>query len=245
MLFRSANTQYTQNASNGNNWLTTIDSSLSATTDIMNRVRDLVVRGANDGSMSATAKEAIATELEGLRSDLLKQANTSYLGRSVYAGNSDAGAAFSTDTATGVITFNGSPGSTVERRIGSDSTIRVDADGSAVYGTGTDSVFSLIDTIVGDLRTGVNVGVQLGAIDTRMKAITNAHTDIGARQAQILTTQETLLSTSGALETQRSSIEDVEINKIILDLKQAQVNYESALAVTAKVLQPTLMDFLN
>ena len=89
-----ATDQYSRNADNGNGWLTTVDSALGATTDILRRVRDLTVQGANDGSMSVAAKEAIAIEIEGLRDDLLRQANTAYLGRNVFAGNSDAGAAF-------------------------------------------------------------------------------------------------------------------------------------------------------
>ncbi len=78
--------QYSRNAENGNSWLTTADSALANTTDILNQVRDLTVQGANDGSLSTTAKEAIAVRLDGLKQDLLSQANASYLGRNVFAG---------------------------------------------------------------------------------------------------------------------------------------------------------------
>lgn len=237
-----ATSQYTRNANNGNNWLTTIDSSLASTTTIMNRVRDLTVQGANDGSMSASAKEAIAVELEGLRSDLLKEANTKYLGRNVYAGNSDAAGAF-IDVA-GVLTYTGT-GSAVARQVAANSSVRVDSNGAEVFGTGATSVFTLVDNLVSDLRSGVNVGSRLAEIDTRMKAITDQQTDVGARQSQIEKAQESLVSSATTLENQRSSIEDVDLAKVILELKQAQVNYQASLQITAGVLQPTLMDFLN
>lgn len=232
--------QYIRNADNGNSWLTTIDSALTGTSAIMNRVRDLTVQGANDGSMSPAAKEAIAVELEGLKEELLGQANTSYLGRSVFAGNSDAG--FSFDDAYG---FTGQLGSTVERRVADGSTVRVDADGSAVFGEGTASVFALVDNIVADLRTGVNVGVRLNELDTRMKTIVGQHSQVGAQQTQIERAKEALMDQKGALEAIRSGIEDVDLGQIILDLKTQEVAYQSALAVTARVLQPTLMDFLR
>jgi flagellar hook-associated protein 3 FlgL len=237
-----ATSQYTRNANNGNNWLTTIDSSLASTTTIMNRVRDLTVQGANDGSMSASAKEAIAVELEGLRSDLLKEANTQYLGRSVFAGNSDAAGAF-IDVA-GVLTYTGT-GSAVDRQVAGNSTVRVDSNGAEVFGTGAASVFTLVDNLVNDLRSGVNVGSRLAEIDTRMKSITDQQTNVGARQSQIQKAQESLVSSATTLENQRSSIEDVDLAKVILELKQAQVNYQASLQITAGVLQPTLMDFLN
>src|SRR5690606_6089117 len=120
--------------------------------------RDLTVRGANDGSLDATAKEAIAVELEGIRDELLAQANTKLLGRSVFAGTSDA-PAFGADYA-----HSGAPGAEVTRRLSEDVSVRVDADGAAVFGTGADSAFALIDDIITGLRTDVNVGPRLDDI---------------------------------------------------------------------------------
>jgi flagellar hook-associated protein 3 FlgL len=240
-----ATDQYSRNADNGNGWLTTVDSALGATTDILRRVRDLTVQGANDGSMSVTAREALAIEIEGLRDDLLRQANTAYLGRNVFAGNSDAGAAFVASTVTPPVEFTGLPGSTVERRIGADTTVRVDADGAAIFGAGSTSAFALLDNIVSDLRNGVNVGVRLGEIDDRMGVVVGERADAGVRQAQILQAEETLMKESGSLEARRSGIEDLDLAKVVLDMKVQEVAYQSALAVTARVLQPTLLDFLR
>jgi flagellar hook-associated protein 3 FlgL len=237
---QAATAQYQRNVDNGDAWLTTADSTLTSVESIMRRVRDLTVTGANDGSLSGEAKEAIATELDGLKKSLLSLANTTYLGRTVFAGNSDAGVAFQPD-----YSFTGAAGSTVERRIGPDTTVRVDADGAAVFGTGSGSVFALIDGISNDLRTGVNVGPRLGGIDDRMKAIVGEHAEIGGRQTRLDKAKDTLAVGANALEAQRSSLEDVDLSKVLLDLKTQDVNYQTAIAVTARVLQPTLMDFLR
>lgn len=237
---QAATAQYQRNVDNGDAWLTTADSTLTSVESIMRRVRDLTVTGANDGSLSGEAKEAIATELDGLKKSLLSLANTTYLGRTVFAGNSDAGVAFQPD-----YSFTGAAGSTVERRIGPDTTVRVDADGAAVFGTGSGSVFALIDGISNDLRTGVNVGPRLGGIDDRMKAIVGEHAEIGGRQTRLDKAKDTLAVGANSLEAQRSSLEDVDLSKVLLDLKTQDVNYQTAIAVTARVLQPTLMDFLR
>lgn len=235
-----ANEQYGRNISDGNAWLTTVDSALSNSSALMLKIRDLTVKGANDGALSPAAKEAIAVELESLQSELLSQANTTYLGRSVFAGNSDAGVAFRPDYG-----YTGAAGSTVDRRVSSGATVRVDADGAAVFGTGAQSVFALVDTIVGDLRSGANIGGHIVAIDQRKDALLGEHATIGARHAEIKRAGEVNLEQSVALETQRSEVEDIDLAKIILDLQVQQVSYQTALAVTAKVLQPTLMDFLR
>lgn len=236
---QSQTAQFGRNVDDGIGWLATVDSSLGASTDILRKVRDLSVNGANDGALSPTAKEAIAVALEGLRTDLLGRANTTYLGRTVFAGNSDAGVAFRAD-----LSFTGS-GSAVLRQVDSNASVQVDADGVAAFGSGASSVFALIDTIVADLRSGVNVGPHLAAIDTRMTAMLNTQTAAGARENQITAAKDALVTKTGNLEAQRAGIEDVDVGEIVIKLKQQEVTYQAALAVTARTLQPTLMDFLR
>ena len=237
---QAATAQYQRNVDNGDGWLTTADSTLTNVETLMRRFRDLTVQGANDGSLSPEAKESIATELDGIKKSLLSLANTTYLGRTVFAGNSDAGVAFQPD-----YSFTGSAASTVERRLGPDTTVRVDADGAAAFGTGASSVFALIDDTVSDLRSGANVGPRLAQIDDRMKAIVGEHAEIGGRQTRIDKAKDALAVGANSLEAQRSSLEDVDLSKVLLDLKTQDVNYQTAIAVTARVLQPTLMDFLR
>jgi flagellar hook-associated protein 3 FlgL len=249
---QAATAQYSRNIDDGTAWLNTIDSTMSTVSSIMGRVRDLTVQGANDGVMSTTSKAAIATELQSLKSELLKQSNTSYLGRSVFAGNTDAGVAFNAD-----YTFNGSATSTVQRRIDANTTAQVDANGAAVFGTNpganplTDpgttprSVFTLIDNIVSDLQGGVNIGARLTEIDQRKQAISAQQAIIGTTEAQMDRAKQTNASQTVSLEAQRSSVEDLDVAKVVLDLQTQQTAYQTSLGVTAKVLQPTLMDFLH
>ncbi|WP_354002939.1 flagellar hook-associated protein 3 [Microbacterium elymi] len=220
--------------------MTTADSAISSSTALLGRARDLTVQGANDGALDATAKEAIATELEGIRAELLAQANTTLLGRTVFAGTSDAGVAF--DPAYG---FTGTPGAEVQRRISDGVTVRVDADGAAVFGTGADSVFALLDSVVADLRSGTNVGHHLTAIDERRTAMLSAQGAVGARQSQIERAKEAAVDDAVSLEARRAAVEDVDSVEVLVRLQSQELVYRSALAVTGRVLEPSLMDFLR
>jgi flagellar hook-associated protein 3 FlgL len=244
---QSSVVQYGRNMNDGNAWLTTVDTALTKTTDIMHRVRDLTVQGSNDGALSATQKEAIAVELESLRAELMTTANTKYLGRTVFAGNSDAGVAFTdSDAVPPALPYTSTgAGSAVERRIGTDTSIRVDADGAAVFGEGDDSIFALVDSIITDLRAGVNVGTRLTQIDDRVTTILGQQGAVGARQAQVLKAQGANVSESVSLEAQRADIEDVDLGQAIIELKAQELNYQAALSVTARSLQSSLMDFLR
>lgn len=233
--------QYSNNISDGNGWLNTADEALGQATNVLNRIRDLTLQ-ASTGSINEAAKEVIAAELEGLNKDLLARANTKYLGRNIFAGNSDSAGAFSNGTPP---VYNGTSGSTVERRVATGQTVRVDADGGAIFGDGAGSVFALVSDVVADIRSGANPASRLAAIDERVKTVINGRAEVGTRQAQLLKAEDAVDGLRATLEAQRSNIEDADIGRVVLDLKLQETNYQVALAVTAKVLQPTLMDFLR
>jgi flagellar hook-associated protein 3 FlgL len=232
--------QYSNNISDGNGWLNTADATLGQATNILTRIRDLTLQASN-GSLNEGAKEAIAAELEGLNKDLLARANTQYLGRNIFAGNSDTPGAFTNGTPP---VYNKASGA-VERRVDAGQTVRVDADGGEIFGDGAASVFALVSNVVADIRAGANPASRMATIDERIKTVINGRAEIGTRQAQLLHAQDAVDGVKVTLEAQRSDIEDADIGRVVLDLKLQETNYQVALAVTAKVLQPTLMDFLR
>ena len=234
-----AGEQFARNINDGAGWLTTIDGALKSSTDLLQRARNLVVQGSNSGALSGPAREAIALELDSLREELLRQANTEYLGQLVFAGNSTASVAFDA-----TLTHTGVAGSTVERRVGTASTIQVDADGAKIFGEGADSVFALLADTAQDLRTGTNVGPRLTALDDRIKTVLGEHALVGSRYTQLERVRSVTMDQSLSLQSQLAGIEDVDLGRVIIDLKSQEIAYQTALAVTSRALQPTLMSFL-
>lgn len=233
--------QYARNLSDGLAWVTTVDTALGASTTLLNRARDLTSQGANSGALSPTAREAIAQELETISAELLAQANTTVLGRSVFAGTTDAPAAFE----QGTFAFNGSPGDGVTRRISDNETVRVDFDGAQVFGVGANSAFALLTDIAADLRAGDNVGGRLADIDARLKDVVSARGTTGARQGQIERAAAQNLSVSVDLEARRAEVENVDSLEVLVRLESAELVFQSALQVTAKSLQTNLLEFLR
>ncbi|UXZ59389.1 flagellin N-terminal helical domain-containing protein [Curtobacterium sp. Arg-1] len=236
---QAAAAQYSRNADDAAAWLATTDSALSSVYGVLNNVRDLTVQAANSGTMSETNRDAFVTQFRSLKADLEARANTTYGTRSVFAGSATAAAAH--DPATGWA----ASGTDVSRRIGDGTTVRVDTTGTAVFGSGDDSVFAVIDSIVSDLQNGVNVNARINDVDGALGTVRGAQADVGVRHAAALAAQDSLKSATVSLESRRAGIEDVDLAKAVLDLQVQQTNYQAALAVTAKVLQPTLMDYLR
>lgn len=238
----AANAQYGRNIDDGNTWLTAADSALEQATNIMHRVKDLTVLAGN-GSLNQSGKNAIAIELEALNKDLVSIANTKHLGRNIFAGNSDESEAFSGAMPP---SFTGAGASPVERRFSATQTVRVDADGEKIFGSGASSVFDAINSISVALKAGTApTSTQLGNVELRFNSIVDGRAEVGTRQAQLERAGIVNTELEATLDAQRTGIEKADLGSVIMDLKLQETNYQVALAATARVLQPTLMDFLR
>jgi flagellar hook-associated protein 3 FlgL len=106
-------------------------------------------------------------------------------------------------------------------------------------------VFAELDQVVADLRSNVNVGTHLTALAGWKEAALAGQAASGARQSTLITAASAQASKDVELEAQRSSLEDVDLADVVLRLTTQETVYQAALAVTARALQPTLMDFLS
>lgn len=236
---QTRNSQYERNVQDAKSWLNTIDSALQTASTNLRRARDLVVQGGND-SLPQVAKDALATEIRELRDGLMQTANTTFLGRTVFAGTSAAGVAYDA-----TYTWTGNDAGHVDRAVGDAAEVRVDSNGKAVFGEGASSLFALLDTVAATLDSGGNPTSYLRQIDGFSEGIRAELASVGSRQrtAENATTR---LSDAGLnLETQVSGIEDIDLAQVILQLQSQQVAYEASLGAAAKALTPSLMEFLR
>ncbi len=233
--------QYGRNIDSGNTWMTMANGALDSSVTLLQRVQFLSIQGAN-GSLSQEGKNAIAAELDSLREELLVHANTKVLGRNIFAGNSGANNAFENGAPP---TFTGADGSVVTRRISAESTLRVDADGAAIFGTGASSVFGLISKLSAEVLAGSPASATIDEVNAALNNVIDKRSELGARHAVLLRAKETNITSQLDLETDRANIEDLDLGQAILELKTQELAYQASLSVTSKVLQTTLMDFLR
>ncbi len=123
--------------------------------------------------------------------------------------------------------------------------MRADSDGVAAFGQGATSVFAVLDSIAGDLRAGVPVTGRLADIDASMQTMLGELAGVGTRYGQMVKAQASTQDTLAGLKAQLTGVEDIDFAAVIVQIKTQEVAYQAALGATARVLQPTLMDFLR
>ena len=233
--------QYGRNANDGNGWLSQIDAALGSANEQVLRARDLALAGANQGVAGQTARDAMAAEVDQIRAGLIDTANTTYLDRPVFGGITSGAKAYDT---TG--TFVGVPGS-VDRTVADGTTIRVDLEGTTAFGPTGNSVFDHLADLAAALRSGNQAGISnaITQLNTDRDTITTARTEVGSRQLRVEKAIQGSQDDDLRLSSSLSEVENADLPKVIVDLQMQQTAYQASLAATARVMQPSLLDFLR
>jgi flagellar hook-associated protein 3 FlgL len=245
---QAANTQHARNISDGHTFLDSTDSALQNMLDQVRRVRDLAVRALNTGGSSTASNDAIATEVDGIGQSLIGQANQVVQGKPIFGGVTNGNLAYNPDGSyAGVGGANGIPVHPVNRRVSDVEVIRVDITGPEAFGdpaSGKD-LFAVVASIATNARNGTPQASDLDDLDAVIKQMSTAAADIGTRSARIDDAASINSSQALNLQAKLSDTEEVDLPKTIMELQMQQTGYQAALSVTAKSLQPTLVDFLR
>lgn len=243
MRVRSALGQQEQFARNGEDalgWLNQLDTTLGTVSDRLRRVRDLALQGRNAGT-SQTARDALASEVDQIREGLIGTANTQYLGRPIFGGITSGPSAYDSTGA-----YVGTPGA-VNRVIGDGVVVDVQLAGPAVFGPDGASVFDELTALAAGLRagSGADMDTAIGAMTTALARVTTQLTEVGTRTNRVEAAMQAATDTGLTLTNRLSEIENTDLPKAMVELQMQEVAYQAALASTARVLQPSLVDFLR
>jgi flagellar hook-associated protein 3 FlgL len=233
--------QYGRNAADGLGWLGTVDSSLSNVMDQVQRTRQLVLEGMSNGAGgSPDARAAIAAEVDQLRQTTIGLANTAYGDRPVFGGTTTSSAAY--DSAGNYLGDTG----LVQRTVGDNVKVQVGVPGSDVFGTGSTQLFTIMSDITNDLQNNPSaLSGDLDRLDTATTNLKFVQSSVGARYNQVSQMQQMASDRADALTAQLSDVEDIDLPKTITEMSLQQTAYQAALSAGAKVVQPSLVDFLR
>jgi flagellar hook-associated protein 3 FlgL len=234
------NDQYSANADDAASWLNTMDDAYSSTVSTLQQARTLVLRGLNTGVNDSAANQALASQMDTIRTTLVQLANSSFDGRPVFGGTTASPVAY--DNNGNYVGDNG----VVTRDVSDGLTVDVSANGPAVFGSGATDVFTLVQNAADALRT--NPGGMSGLLaqfDSAIAQVSSAQAQEGARSQQVQDAQASITTRSTAMQSELSGVEDVDMADMAIKVTTANTNYKAALQTTATISQLSLMDFLR
>ena len=221
----SADDTFSQTASSAESLLQVSDTGLGSVVTQLTQAITLATQGVN-GTQDSDNLKTIATQLSGIRDEVLSLANSSYLGRYIFAGSQGGTTPFTLDesTAPATVTYNGDDDvSYVNTPNG--HIIQLNVPGDQIFTAAGASVLGSLNTLINDFASGTasptsvadlnSLRGALGYVDQQRTIIDNsisqftAASNYGSSESlQLQSAQNSLLQTDTAqVASQLSSAE--------------------------------------
>jgi flagellar hook-associated protein 3 FlgL len=250
-------TMYSQTIADATTDLNASVNALQEVNNILVRAKEIAIEGANSTTEPRGGYEALAKEVDSLIDRALRAANAQQDGKYLFAGTATTTRPFliaATDS-NGRPTVISYQGTTDRSRvlISPGETVQVRYAGNQVFqSTGTD-VFQALIGLRDDLRAAAVPGANMGqAISTRLGQIDAARTAIGesiGEQSASLAILDTLQSRIADLKLDATiravEIEGTDYAEAMVKLQSQDTALQATLAISARLLQPSLLDFLR
>jgi len=236
--------QFLQNISALQTRLQSADSTLSNVVEVLTRALSLGTEGAN-GTLSAADRQSVAAEVQGLQSQLVGLANTTYQGTYLFSGTAVTTQPFAQDPVTGAVTYNGNAGvSSVP--LSSGNSINTNVPGSQLFQNAAGDAFGALQNLNTALLSGNNIGAAVLQVGTAISTLGTQRVFYGNALNQINLSENFLNQDKLNLSTQENSLVGADLASVASNLAQAQTANQATLSATGRYLSlPTLLDFLK
>lgn len=240
------NEQYNTNISDTLGWVKTQDTALADATRTLQRISDLIIYGSN-GTLTDLDRSAIVEEVKMKTEALVDILNINFDGRYIFAGQETTERPF--DMLANTLTYNGD-NNNVSREISQGVLVDLITDGSEIVehdGINLGDLLSdVIDALVdGDLDLLTGTDGLLGHVHKATDNVVRVRTQIGAIHNRLEAAEERNRAENINLKELLSESEDIDVAEKYMEYIVMATTYQASLSVGAKILQPSLLDYIR
>ena len=232
--------QYQKNISDAQSWLEITEGALGNAIDVLQRARELAVNGSTD-TVPQESRLALAQEVRQLKEQLIQIANTTHGSRYIFGGTRTSEPPYEGG-------WKGTDGK-LEVRISPEVTIQINLPGGDLFGDENSGAIGtlekLADLLEDDTKSGTDISPVIGELDQVLDKFIAKRGEIGAKTNRMERSLDRLSGTEISVAELLSKAEDADIAKAIIDLKAQENAYRVTLAAGARIVMPTLIDFLR
>ncbi|MEY8739659.1 flagellar hook-associated protein FlgL [Paenibacillus xylanexedens] len=250
----SSNEQYQKNVDSAVSWLDFNETVLTQAGDVLQRVRELVVQGST-GTNPQSALDSINEEMKQLKEQMVDIANSKLNGKYIFNGETydtmpynfpkDTEGRLDTTDAGDIVTDPGK----IKFIVGESVQLPINITGNEVFGSATedDNIFVMFNNIIDSLTDGnqKELSDQLDVIDSRVSKILAYRAEIGAKTNRVELMMSRLDDLGINLTDLQSKVEDADFAELAMQSKIQENIYNASLSTGAKIISPTLVDFLR
>jgi flagellar hook-associated protein 3 FlgL len=236
--------KFLDNISKGSSFIDATDSSIEQMSQVLDEAKQLAVQGAT-ATQDANSRKALAQSVDSLLGRMVDLANTVHDGRYLFSGTATLTQPFARSADGKSVTYQGNLDS-FDVKIGPNTSVTLNQDGYTLFQSQTDvfaSLTKLRDALSSNDPTAVS-GL-IATVDQASAHINDLHGALGGREQRLTLAQNQLESAKVGLDDLTSKAEDVDFTDTISKMQLAQTALQAGLEAGAKVLKPSLLDYLT
>lgn len=230
------NRQFQENVDDASSWLSTTDETLGSLSTALTRAYELTVQGAN-GTLAPDDRAAISAEIKQLIAETEVIANTTHGDRYIFGG-----------TNTTEEPYDGTWHDNeqyIYHEIGVGVEIPINITAKEVFRD--TSLFETLQDVADHLDANdlAALNSDLTPLQKSMDQVLSCRSKVGASVNRLEMTKARLTEQELNFSNLQAEVDGVDPAKVIMELKNQENVYRASLAVGARVIMPTLVDFLR
>ncbi len=220
------------------------DSTLGSVVSSLDRAISLGIEGGGS-TLSASNRNAIAGELQGLQQQLVSLANTSFQGTYLFGGTADQKAPFSANVASpSGVSYAGNNGSNT-LSVGESFSVSTNIPGSQLFTTPGGDVFQAVHDLAAAVQSNTGIDIAVAAVRKAFDSITSQRVFYGNTLNQLDAQQTSLNGERLQLAQQENTVGGADPAAAASAAVNAATARSAALQAASSLLRTNLFDFLK
>ncbi|ACV61586.1 flagellar hook-associated protein 3 [Desulfofarcimen acetoxidans DSM 771] len=245
--------QYKSNIDNAIGWMNQTETALADSAELVLSARDLVLEVGNLG-VGETDMKAMSAEVGVIIEQLTANTNT-VLGRSyIFAGIQTDNKFVDNNPENGYLIegtdpqlyYHGEATGKIRKEIATGITMQVNVSGE-VFVKGENNIFKNLTDLKSALESGDKdkVSELLDKLDQNHDSLVQERTAVGGKIKHLENMQEQMDNQSLNMQTLLENLQGVDTAETTIQLAENKMAYEASLAISAKILQTNILDYLR
>lgn len=242
----SADATFTQSATTTVGMMQVVDSTLGSLVTQLTQAVSIATEG-NNGTLNSSDESAIVSQLEGIRSQVLDLANTSYEGQALFAGSQTDVTPFTLDTSTSpaIVTYNGdNVVQTAETPSG--GSVNISIPGDEIFGGGSGAnVLGVLNNLINDFSSGTSAVADTEALSSSLSQVDTIRSQFDASLSQLQSDVTYTQTQQVQLQASEDTLVQDNPAEVATDLSNDEVQQDALYSVMAALSQSDLFDYLK
>ncbi|ATF15936.1 flagellar hook-associated protein FlgL [Brevibacillus sp. HB1.4B] len=249
MFYRSSlmeNDQYKRNVDEAKSWLDMTDSTMDEVGNVIKRIKEILVYS-GDGAISPDDLKTMGSEVQELKNHLGTLANQQINGKYIFAGTDTNKAPFDPTANAGKGDFVSTNSSLINLEVSQNVFVTSNINAQKIFNfpDNANNMFKVLDNVITELSNGRGASQFITGMDQQYDKLLAERASLGASVNRVELIADRLKTQDVSITELMSKNEDADMAGVMTDLKMQESVHSAALGSGARIIQPTLLDFLR